>query len=142
MKLKNCFRLGVLAAIATTTLGISQAQAASITWTESMSTALSQSKKTGKPIFIDFSAVWCGPCKQMKKTTFKDAKVIAESKKWIMVHIHGDKQEAVAKKYKIEAYPTLMIMSPKGKVVAREIGGHNPGDFLKWMQSKYSAAKK
>ena len=142
MKLKHRLTTGVLTALIAATVGISQAQAASITWTQSLTTAMSQSKKTGKPIFIDFSAVWCGPCKEMKKTTFQDAKVIAESKKWIMVHIDGDKQEAVAKKYKIEAYPTLIMMSPKGKIVAREIGGQNPGDFLKWMKSKYSAAKK
>ena len=142
MKIKNRLMSGVLTALIAATAGVSPAQAASITWTESLTTAMSQSKKTGKPVFIDFSAVWCGPCKEMKKTTFKDAKVIAESKKWIMVHIDGDKQEKVAAKYKVEAYPTLLIMSPKGREVSRVVGGQNASEFLKWMKSKYSVAKK
>jgi len=142
MRLKNRLATGVLALLMAATMGISQAQAASITWTESLSGALATAKKNGKPVFIDFSAVWCGPCKEMKKTTFKDAKVVAESKKWIMVHIDGDKQEKVATKYKIEAYPTLVIMSPKGKIISREVGGLKTAEFLKWMRSKYSAARK
>ena len=142
MKLKIRLATGVLTALVTITLGISQAQAASITWTESLSGALATAKKTGKPIFVDFSATWCGPCKEMKRITFKDAKVITESKKWIMVHIDGDKQEKVAARYKIEAYPTLIIMSPKGKVISRVEGAPDTTDFLKWMKSKYVIAKK
>jgi len=142
MKMKNAFRTGVLAVLVSATLGISNAHAASITWRTSLSSAMSEAKKSGKPIFVDFTASWCGPCKQMKKTTFKDAKVIAESKKWVMVRIDVDEQEKVAKKYKIKAMPTLMIMSPKGKVVSRELGGQGAKEFLKWMKSKYSAAKK
>ena len=141
MKMKHAFRFGVLTALVAT-LGVPQVHAAGITWRSSLSNAMTESKKSGKPIFVDFSATWCGPCKQMKKTTFKDAKVIAESKKWVMVRVDIDDQENVAKKYKITAVPTLMIMSPKGKVVAREMGGQDAGGFLKWMKSKYAAAKK
>ena len=142
MKIQKAFRIAVLTAIVATTLSVSSAHAARITWTESLSSAMSMAKKSGKPIFVDFSATWCGPCKEMKKTTFKDAKVVAESKKWIMVHIDGDKQEKVAAKYKIEAYPTMVILSPKGKEVSRIVGGYGAKDFLKWMQSKYSSATK
>ena len=99
-----------------------------------------------------------GHCEKNRKTSFRrlfrrlvrpvqrneanDFQVIAESRKWIMVHIDGDKQEKVAGKYKVEAYPTLLIISPKGKVVASEVGGQKAGELLKWMKSKYSAARK
>lgn len=142
MKLRNSFRFGTIALLATAMLGISNAQAADITWRSSLSSAMTEAKKSGKPVLVDFSATWCGPCKQMKQTTFKDAKVIAESRKWVMVRVDIDDQEKVAEKYKITAVPTLLIMSPQGKVVAREVGGQNAGTFLKWMKSKYAAAKK
>ncbi len=38
------------------------------TWQE----GLQEAKKTGKPIFVDAYAKWCGPCKRMAKTTFMD----------------------------------------------------------------------
>jgi len=34
-------------------------------------------KKLGKKIFIDFYADWCGYCRMMDRSTFKDASVIA-----------------------------------------------------------------
>ena len=41
------------------------------TWKE----ALDESSKQGKAIFVDAYAKWCGPCKRMAATTFKDNEV-------------------------------------------------------------------
>lgn len=150
MIIKKAFRIGVLTAFAAATLGVSQAQAAGIKWTTSLSGALATAKKTGKPVLVNFSASWCAPCKEMDKTTFKNAAVVNESKKWIMVYIDTDKQEAVATKYKVDEYPTFVIMKPGGAVVSRIEGVKSlraadktlTNKFLKWWQPKYSAAKK
>jgi len=37
--------------------------------------ALEKSEEEGKLIFLDAYASWCGPCKIMARTTFKDSKV-------------------------------------------------------------------
>lgn len=37
--------------------------------------ALKAAKDAGRILFIDCYTQWCGPCKQMAKTTFKDAEV-------------------------------------------------------------------
>lgn len=142
MRLRKSFGMAVFAVITAMTLGVSSVQAASITWTESLNGALTTAKKTGRPVLIDFTAVWCGPCQEMKRTTFKNAKVITESKKWVMVHMDVDKQEKVAQKYNITAMPTFLVLSPKGKVVARSEGGMDATEFLKWMKSKYPVARK
>jgi thiol:disulfide interchange protein len=142
MQIKKIARLGVLPALATMTLGANTAHAADIKWHSSLSAAQAQAKKTKRPLLVYFSTSWCGPCKEMKRTTFKDAKVIAESRKWTMVQIDAEKQESVAAKYKVDGYPTMIILKPNGASVSRAEGGMGASGFLNWMKSKYAAAKK
>ena len=142
MKLKNKLRWGAFAIAATLVTGISHARADSITWRNSLDTALREAKQTKRPVLVNFSTVWCGPCQIMKRTTFKDAAVIKESKKWVMVHIDGDKQAKIAAKYKVEGYPTLLILKPNGTVVSRAGGEMGVKALLNWQRSKYQAAKK
>ena len=47
-----------------------------INWV-SFTEAWELNKKEPKPIFIDFYTDWCGWCKRMDKTTFKDTAVVA-----------------------------------------------------------------
>jgi thiol:disulfide interchange protein len=142
MQIKRVARLGVLPALAAMTLTATNARAADIKWHSSLPAAQAEAKKTKRPILVYFSTTWCGPCKEMKRTTFKDAKVVAESRKWTMVQIDAEKQEKVAAKYKVDGYPTTIILKPNGAGVARAEGGMSASGFLKWMKSKYAAAKK
>ena len=112
MQLKKLARLGVLTALATATLGTANARAADIKWQTSLSSAQAEARKTHRPLLLYFSTSWCAPCKIMKRTTFKDAAVIRESRRWTMVEIDAEKQDKVAAKYKVVGYPTTIILKP------------------------------
>lgn len=142
MKHKQALRWGALTIAATLFTGVSTAQADSITWRTSLGSALQEAQKTKRPLVVYFSTTWCGPCQIMKRTTFKDASVIQESKKWVMVQIDGDKEPQLVKKYKVDGYPTMLALKPNGAIVSRASGGMSTKALLNWQRSKYQAAKK
>lgn len=82
--------------------------------------ALAQAKKENKLVFLDAYASWCGPCKLLKRNTFPD-KAAGEffNKNFINVAIDMEKGEgpALAAKYAVSAYPTLIITDASGNLV-------------------------
>ncbi|MGK4568218.1 thioredoxin family protein [Flavobacterium sp. 3HN19-14] len=93
------------------------------------SQALAASAKTKKPLFVDVYATWCGPCKQLKRESFKD-KAVGEyfNKNFVCFSIDGETEEGriLRKVYNIDSYPTLLITDATGKQLARTEGFMKP----------------
>ena len=71
------------------------------------------------PIVVDFSASWCGPCRQLHPIFDKLAKKYHGQVQFIYVDI--DKAPQLAKQYGVEAVPTLLFVNKKGEI-DRNIG--------------------
>lgn len=95
--------------------------------------AVDLAKKENKFIFMDAYASWCGPCKKMKRTTFSD-KLVGEvyNKNFISIAIDMEKGEgpALALKYEVDAYPTLIYFTPEGKLIGKTTGLRNAQEFI------------
>lgn len=102
-----------------------------IPWTESLEKAQKTAAKQKKLVFVDFYAEWCGPCKEMLRTTYSDKKVVSRMKHFVPVLINVDKQPALARKYNVEAIPNAVFLDAKGNVVQRAVGYHDAAAFLK-----------
>lgn len=103
----------------------------------SWSIALKKANAENKYIFVDAYAVWCGPCKLLKATTFKNNEAAAFfNKNFINVAIDMEKGEGVdlASKWGIQAYPTLIILNSKGKPVLGTVGFIDAKDLIKFGQ--------
>ena len=95
--------------------------------------ALAKAKAEGKPLFVDFYAVWCGPCKKMEKQIFTQPEVGEYfNKHFIALQLDAEKPENVdvAKTYKVEAFPTLGIFDGEGKALSINVGYMNAQELM------------
>jgi thiol:disulfide interchange protein len=90
-----------------------------IAWKASLDEAKKVATKEKKIIFMDFWATWCGPCKQMLKTTYQDKQVVEKSKQFVPVLVNFDEQPALVKKYHIGTIPQVFFLDAKGNVIKK-----------------------
>ncbi len=109
------------------------APATTIAWRTDLTQALAESKRTGKPVLVDFNAVWCPPCLAMKHDTWTDAGVeraVTQSTVPLLVDI--DQDPATASRYGIEAIPTVLMLDGDGRVL-RTAGFLPPSGVLRFV---------
>lgn len=96
--------------------------------------ALAKAKEEKKLIFVDFYAVWCGPCKQMVEKVFVDEEVGKfMNDKFVCMQIDVEKagwQKETAEKYNVTVLPTLIFFKADASVVSRLAGARDKADFL------------
>lgn len=92
----------------------------SIEWRTDLDSALAESRRTRKPILVDFSADWCPPCIAMKHDVWPHPDVEhALTTSYVPLLIDVDRNGAVADRYDVRGIPTVLVLDGEGRVVRR-----------------------
>jgi thioredoxin 1 len=84
--------------------------------------------KSGVPFLLDFSAVWCGPCKALTPIV---ERLADEYKGKVRVgKLDIDDSPGVASKFAIKSVPTILVFK-EGKESGRHVGVTNKETLLK-----------
>jgi hypothetical protein len=81
--------------------------------------ALAQSQQ--RPLFLYWGAVWCPPCNRVKSDIFARDEFVRRSASALCCHLDGDSPgaQALAARYGLRSYPTLVLFAPGGGEITR-----------------------
>ncbi|NIA31686.1 MAG: thioredoxin fold domain-containing protein, partial [Actinobacteria bacterium] len=103
------------------TYGAIHSKPSEINWIKYSNQSTEELIRDGKPVFMDFYADWCAPCKQLDRQTFSDPQVVALAKSFTMIKVDCTAPDAQTKKFmqtfKVTGMPTLVFLSKSGKEV-------------------------
>ncbi len=90
-------------------------------------------QKEKKIIFLDCYTSWCGPCHWMEENVYtNDTVANFYNSNFICVKINMEKEDGfeLAKKFKINSYPTFLYLTDKEEVLYRTCGSSIPKVFV------------
>lgn len=115
-----------------------------VRWVTNMAEAQKIATAENKDLLVNFTGSdWCVWCIRLKKEVFSQTAFSAAAKDFVLVEIdfpqkkpQSDSEKKLnrelADKYKIEGYPTVLLMNANGEVYAKT--GYKPGGAYKYVQ--------
>jgi thioredoxin:protein disulfide reductase len=109
-------------------------------WEASEQTARARAADEARPVLIDFTAEWCGACKELARDTFSDASVMAEASRFVAVKVDATDEDdphvdEVKNKYNVVGLPTVILIGKSGNERQRFTEFVPPARFLEALRA-------
>ena len=88
------------------------------------------------PVFVDFWAEWCGPCRMIGPVLEDLAGDYGNSVKFVKVNV--DQAAELASRYNVFSIPTLMLFN-QGKLVDQKIGAADKESYRNMIENVIAA---
>ena len=136
----------ILVLVAAVFLSIGSLRAADAPWLTDFAAAEKKAAAENKPLVLDFTGSdWCGWCIRLDKEVFSQPEFVSYAEKNLVLvkldfphkkeisDAEKAQNKALAQKYKIRGYPTIVVLDPKGGQLGTL--GYQKGGATNWIAS-------
>jgi protein disulfide-isomerase len=107
--------------------------------------------REGKPILYFFTADWCAPCHQMKRTLFADPEKVSRISEWFVpVEVQDTRAETgenpaavdeAIERYRVMSLPTMVVALPDGSELGQHRGYAGEERAWRWLNQQAAMAE-
>jgi thiol:disulfide interchange protein DsbD len=96
--------------------------------------------RENRPLIVDFTAAWCGACKELDKLTFSHPPVGSELGRFVAVRVDATNDDdpkvgAALQRFGVRGLPTVVIFDSNGKEALRYTDFVPPDAFLEGIKA-------
>jgi thioredoxin-related protein len=129
------------------------AASSAVKWV-SLEEAAKKASTSGRYLFVSFYTDWCGYCRKLNATTLRARPVVSElGKNFESVRLNAESEDvvvwkgkklssrALANKWGVESFPTLLFLNKKGEIVGSFASYVEPDVMIKLLTYISSGAR-
>ncbi len=91
------------------------------------------------PVFVDFWAEWCGPCRMVSPVVEELANDYDGKIKFVKVNVDGEQTKEFVSKYNVFSIPTLALFN-KGQLVGQQVGAASKESYKNMIDKALQSA--